>query len=47
MVAGSVCVLLLMVALIVASLALDLHGFLRTRRARRPRHGRRRRGDRQ
>jgi hypothetical protein len=42
-VAGSVCVLVLLVALIAASFALDLSGYLRARAARRPRHGRHRR----
>jgi hypothetical protein len=42
-VAGGVCVVVLMVALIAASFALDLHGYLAARLSRRPRHGRRRR----
>jgi hypothetical protein len=41
--AGQLCVVVLMVALVAASFALDLHGYLRARHARKPRHGRNRR----
>jgi hypothetical protein len=41
--AGGLCVAVLLVALVAASLALDLHGYLAARRHGKPRHGRKRR----
>jgi hypothetical protein len=38
--AGGLCVAVLLVALVAASFALDLHGYLAARRHRKPRHGR-------
>lgn len=39
--AGGLCVAVLLVALVAASFALDLHGYLAARRYSKPRHGRR------
>jgi hypothetical protein len=42
-VTGGLCVAVLMMALIAASFALDLHGYLAARKHGKPRHGRKRR----
>jgi hypothetical protein len=44
LVAGGLCVAILLVALVAASFALDLHGYLAARSHGKPRHGRKRKG---